>query len=77
MKKSEVERFKDAIADLEIKHNVYIEIINEQIMYNRESRDAIYGWYPIPNKWFDLEYCEYCDNSPCSCYPNNCNIDPE
>ena len=36
-------------AEIERQHNVCVDI--EAMQYNNESRDAEYGWLPIPAEW--------------------------
>ena len=42
---------KEMVEYLERKHNVYIDA--ETNVFNLDSRDAIYGWIPIPKEWID------------------------
>ena len=40
---------QDHVEQIETEQNVYIDA--EKLQYNRDSRDAEYGWESIPSEW--------------------------
>ncbi len=53
---------KEMIEYLEQGHNIFIDGKTQQ--YNRQSRDAVYGWLPIPAEWLhSTEECHECGDT--------------